>query len=257
MRVVKLLLLGLCAYLITIIALFPAEPVLNRLKPQIQPVRISDPGGSLVAGRAARVVYDDPAFPIEASNVSWRLAPQKLLTGSAGADFEFDAYGGHGAGDFERRLNGDLRLSDLAYRAPAKGLEALLPLPIAQFDGELEAFINELTIRNQLLDKMRGQIVWRSAQLSAPVKAALGEVSIDIVPLEELQHRAVIKATGGDVTVDGNIDIHQNGDFQTSLTIVPGETASPELLNSLRGMGRADSRGQIKIQQKGNVNRLM
>ena len=38
-RVIRLILLGIVAYVISVVWLFPAAPVIDRIKPQIQPVQ--------------------------------------------------------------------------------------------------------------------------------------------------------------------------------------------------------------------------
>lgn len=257
MRVIRLLLLGMLVYVGTIAWLFPAAPVAERFAPMLQPLVLNNVSGSLLNGAVGEVSYDDGVIPLNLSNVSWRLVAQKLFTGAAGVSFSFDAYGGGGNGVAAQRWNGDLDLTDFDFSGPAKGLEALLPLPIAAFSGQLDAGIELLEIRDQLLKTVRGTVDWKQALLEQPVRANLGDIALDIKPVDENSHRGFLVAKGGDLSIDGTVDLALNGDYRTDITITPASSASPELLNSLRSLARPDPAGRFRIRQNGNVNRLM
>jgi len=75
------------------IFLFPASPVVERFKPQLGAVAVEGVRGSLFNGKIDQLRSTDDLLPLEASNVSWRLAPGALLKGGAGATIGFDALG--------------------------------------------------------------------------------------------------------------------------------------------------------------------
>jgi len=256
-RLFRLVLLCLVVYLGTIAWRFPAAPVVTRILPMVQPLELIGVDGRVLNGSVRRVLYDDGVIPIELSNVTWKLAPQKLFTGAAGVDFTFDAYGGRGQGQIQQRFNGDTGLSNVTFSGPAKELEALLPLPLAQFSGRILADITSVEIQNKLLSTFRGQLSWSDALLEHPIRASFGHIKIDIAPIDDLTHRGFLNASGGDLGVEGTVDLKQNGDFKTDITVTPSADATPELLSALRGLGRPDQRGRYRIRQNGNVNRLM
>ena len=257
MRVFKLILLGALAYVVSVLFLFPAAPVIKRVEPNIKPIELSGVDGKLLRGSIDRVLYNDEIFPVELTQATWKLLPAKLLSAAVGVNFSFKAYGGLGDGDFERLLNGDMNLRDVNFTGPAKGLEPLLPLPIATFSGQFAIQIELAELRNQLLSKLIARVGWTNAVLETPMQANLGNIVIDIAPLDEQTHRGVIQAGGGDLDVSGSIDLLKNGDFSSNVIIEPRSNASPDLLNALRGLGRADNQGRYRLQRKGNINRLM
>ncbi|MBX2879468.1 MAG: type II secretion system protein N [Granulosicoccus sp.] len=257
MRLFRLILLCLVVYALTVVWLFPAAPVVERITPMLKPLELAGVEGRVLNGSIQNVFYDDGIVPVALSNVAWKLAPQKLFSGAAGVDFTFDAYGGKGEGQVAHRYNGDTSLSDLVFEGPAKELEALLPLPLAQFQGRLLATIESAEIRNQLLSTFRGQVSWVDAILEQPIQASLGKIDLDIKPVDDLTHRGFITAAGGELGVEGTVDLKQNGDFKADITVTPTADATPELLSALRGLGRPDQSGRYRIRQNGNVNRLM
>lgn len=256
-RVIRLLLLGLLVYIVSIVWLFPAAPIIERVKPQIQPVQLTGVSGRLFKGTVEQALYPDDLLPLSATNVNWRLMPRKLFAAAAGVGFSFDAYGGSGAGEFSRYFSGDMSVENFVYTGPAKGLEPLLPLPIAEFSGELNAQVDDLQIENQLLKTMYGQFNWRDARLESPIAAFLGNVEIQIEPAGSNTHRGIIEANGGEVEVKGSIEIALNGDFKSDVVITPTDEATPELINALRSFARPERDGRYRFQRNGNVNRLL
>jgi len=256
-RIIRLLLLGLIAYVLSVVWLFPAAPVLDRFKPQIQPVKVVGVEGRLYKGTANSVIYNDDLLPLELSNVQWRLMPRKLLAAAAGVGFSFDAYGGSGEGEFSRFFSGDMSVDSFVFNGPAKGLEPLLPLPIAEFNGDLQANLDSLEIEQQLLKRMEGRFNWKDARLESPVAAFLGEVNIDVEPAGENNHRGIIEARGGEVELSGSVEVAHNGDFRSDVLITPTDEATPELINAIRTFARPDRDGRFRVQRNGNVNRLL
>jgi len=257
LRVIWLFLLGLIAYLVSVVWLFPAAPVVERFKPQIRNVELAGVDGRVFKGTASQVRYTDDLLPLTATNVNWRLMPRKLFSAAAGVGFSFDAYGGKGEGEFSQFLGGNMALNDFVFDGPVKKLEPLLPLPIAEFDGQLNARFDQLSIENQLLQSLDGVVKWSDARLQAPVPAFLGTVDITIEPAGDNRHRGIINASGGEVEVSGSVEIALNGDFQSNVLFTPTDDATPELINAIRSFARPERDGRYRFQRNGNVNRLM
>jgi len=256
MRVVRLVLLGLLAFAITAIVRFPAAPVVDRFRAQLGPVALEGVDGPLVAGSVARVRSTDDLLPLEFDDVTWSLAPLALPRGAA-ADITFEGYGGGGAGQVLRAWNGDIRVEDLTFTAEAKALEPLLPVPIASFAGALGGDIARVVLENRLLTTFEGTIRWTDAVLETPIRAAFGAIDIDVTKADESSHLATLVASGGDVAVDGTVTLTLGGDFVADVLLTPAGSASAELRAALARMARPESGGRFRLQQSGNVNRLM
>jgi len=82
MRVVRLILLGLLVYCIAMVVLFPAAPVVEKFKPQLQPMVLNGVSGKLYKGEVESVVSTDDLLPLVLNNVKWAIAPSKLLQGT-------------------------------------------------------------------------------------------------------------------------------------------------------------------------------
>jgi len=257
MRILWLCLIGVLSWLIATVVLFPAAPVVDKIRPQLGPVALEGVSGKLYNGVVDRVRSTDDLLPLEFQNVGWTLAPGTLLSGGAGANLRFDGYGGGGAGQVMRRWNGDMVVSDFDFTAQAKALEPLLPVPIASFSGELSGHFDKIALANNLLKSINGSLTWNNAALETPIPTSLGKVDVVIRPEGEQSHVVTLSAVGGDVAMDGSVTLALNGDFAADVLFTPSDNAPPAVVNGLRQMGSADSRGRVRFQRQGNVNRLM
>ena len=256
MRILRLALLGLGAFLVALVALFPAAPIVDRIRPELGPVALEGVSGSALSGRVARARSTDDLLPLEFTDVTWRIAPG-AIPGGGGARIGFEGYGGTGEGLVRRTWGGDLLVEDFRMDARAKALEPLLPVPIAAFDGRIEAEIPELAIVDGLLARLAGRFVWTDALLERPARVRFGDVEITVAPESEELHTGTIEAGGGDVAASGSFTLAPNGDYTLDVLATPADSAPAAVLDTLRRVARADDRGRYRIQQSGNVNRLM
>lgn len=262
MRIFRLVLLFVVAFLIAGVILFPAAPVVDRIRPQLGPVALEGVDGPLYKGTIASVRSTDDLLPLEFQNVGWRLNPMTLLDGGAGADVFFEGYGGGGEGTVMRSFNGDVLVKDFDFTADASTLEPLLPVPIASFAGKLMGDIATVQLADNLLSKVEGTLIWAGATIETsatgiPFTVNLGELQIDIKPEAPETHVVDIAANGGDVVVLGKVTVSLNGDFSADLTLTPSSSASKGVTDNLRRIGRPDASGGFRVQQNGNFNRLM
>ena len=256
MRFLVLCLLCIVAFLVTLVALFPAAPAVDRVRPQLGPIALEGVNGKLYKGVIDTVKSTDDLLPLEFQNVGWALAPQALLKGT-GATFSFDGYGGSGEGLATRTWGGAIDITNFEFTAQAKALEPLLPVPIASFSGELIGDIKRISMVDNLLAEALGTLTWENAELQTPIPTSLGTVVLDIRPEGEKSHIVTLKAEGGDVAMDGTVNLSMNGDFKADVLFTPAPSASPAVLNGLRQMGQVDAVGRVRFQRSGNVNRLM
>ena len=257
MRVLRLCLLAVVVYVVSMVVLFPAAPIVERIKPQLGFLQLDGVSGKLYNGSIASVRYTDDLLPLEFSHVGWTAAPATLLRGGAGVTVQFSGYGGGGNAQVTRLWNGNIAISDFIFTAEAKALEPLLPVPIAQFSGQLSGNIDSILLEKQLLTQLDGVLSWNQALLETPVRTSLGTLTFTIKPDGPKSHIATITASGGDVGVDGTISMAGNGDFAADVLLTPVANASAELIGGLQQMARPEAGGKFRLQRSGNVNKLM
>lgn len=251
MRIFGLFLLFILAFVVTAVFKFPVAGVLPHVN--INPVKLSGVSGSVWNGSAQSVVIppaaDQPTIPI--NNVNWKVKAGTLLSGSAGADVDFEVLGGRGEGLVKRNLAGDVFITDGKLQVPAKELEQFLPLPVAQFAGVLLADIEELELENNLLKRTQGKLIWSNAEVVNAVK--LGQVVFDVVPEGDL-HIGNLSNSNGQLDLSGAVQLDQAGNFKADILIKPKADTPPQVNGMLNLVARPASDGSYRIRNNGNIS---
>ncbi len=256
MRIIGLLFLCLLAFVVTAVWKFPAAGVLPHVN--IEPIKLSGVSGSIWSGSAQQITPPPPALPI--NNANWKFKPATLLSGSAGAEIDFEVLGGNGEGTVTRDLDGNIMVNDGKFRVPAANLEQFLPFPVAKFAGVVLADIEELELENNLLKRTQGKIIWSNSAVTSAMLGdfKLGQVAFDIVPENggEL-HLGKLSNKDGELELKGEISLDQKGNFKTDIQLKPTPNTPAKLNGLLRGVGPQQSDGSYRIKRNGNINNLM
>lgn len=249
MRIFGLILLGLLAFAITAIWKFPAAGVLPYVN--THPVVVNGVGGTLWNGSARQVSTQPDLDPI--TNVKWRFAPQTLIDAAAGYNLTFDWLDGDGQAQVARDMAGNINISDGIVRMPAKSLQQFLPLPVATFDGILNADIDFIKLVNSRLQTTAATLNWRSAKINGAVNANLGNVELAITPDNDL-HRGKLSNANGELEIDGDFQIDQAGTFLIDVRFKPLSNTPPELTGMLGAIGKRASDGSFRVRNNGNIS---
>ena len=254
MRIFGLFLLFILAFVVTVVLKFPVAGVLPHVN--INPVKLSGVSGSVWNGSAQSVVIppaaDQPNIPI--NNVNWKVKAGTLLSGSAGADVDFEVLGGRGEGLVKRNLAGDVFITDGKLQVPAKELEQFLPLPLAQFAGVLLADIEELELENNLLKRTQGKLIWSNSEIDAlNTELKLGQIVLDVVPEGDL-HIGNLSNSNGQLDLSGAVQLDQAGNFAADILIKPTADTPPQINNMLNSFARPASDGSYRIRNNGNIS---
>ena len=258
MKILGYIGLGLIAYLFFVVLLFPAAPVVDRMP--LAPISVTGVNGPLWSGDVASVEVPNDSLPtgpdtFELENVSWRVAPLKLLTGAGAATIGFEAYGGNGGGLLGQGLSGDMFIEDFTYESDGKSLSVLLE-PFAKIEGVLTITIAEMNVINRQPQSLEATVTWKNASLVEPLITKLGDIALTIKP-DGAKHVAKITSDGGHLDIAGSAIIEKNGDFKSDIVFKPTQGAPQVVVDMLRGIARPSSDGSYKIRRTGNINRLM
>jgi len=219
------LLVGLLA---GVVAHLPAARVLAWIDPAgIDAAGVS---GSVWSGRAQRVDFGGPA---PASDVRWDMAAWRLLTAQASGTAELELAGARIDGVFAVSPGGRLRVTDTRIEGPANALVTLAEVPALAVDGQLIARIESAAWTGQKLAGATGQFQWNDARLIAPLQLALGQVSGRLSPQGEGRHRLTLDNRGGQVSLEGTIDLSADGRYTVDLTMQPAPDAPAEVADTL------------------------
>lgn len=244
---------GLAAYLVMLVATFPALQAYRFLPGSARrTVTLYGLEGTVWGGRAAGVRIG----ALDLGALRWDVGLPRLALGqvrvSWSATTEDSGAAGRGAVQFG--LWGGLRLPSLILNVPASALARQLPLPVT-LEGAVDMRLHDIVLRAGRLRHASGTIAWRNAAVrwSGPIQ--LGTLIVD------LQHgtgpiRGDLHDQGGPIKVSGTVTLAGDGALQLNASVLPRPGAPKPLLQALRAGGAPDAAGRYHIRWSGRLPRL-
>lgn len=191
----RLVVLGVAAYGVFLVATLPASVVLaSAQKAGPGKFEVREASGTLWRG-AAKLTIDTPGGPVPVDRFEWRWLPSRLLTGRLALDITASAPGldAHSVG---ARAIGGWEARDLEARGDAARLVTILPV-IAPWRPE-----GTITITSPRLDtdgvEVRGtaRVEWRGAAIASSDVRPLGTYRADIEAQGHAGKVAITTVTG-------------------------------------------------------------
>lgn len=251
-RVMAYVALGLAAYLIFLVARFPAGMAyaLSQEYSDVgERVRLSGVEGTVWSGRAADLIADGIAL----GRVDWTLNPWALFGARADLDWRMDGAEHAGHGRLIAARDGAIELEGVRGNMRAEQLTpffANLPLRLT---GDVRVDVQEMDIRPGRRFAARGELTWVDAALTAPQPMEIGSLRIESVPTEDGGSRLNLSDSGGPLSVDGVIRVGADGSYRTSLTMAARPEADPSLDSALGFFGPRDPSGRVRVSQTGRI----
>lgn len=246
MRKRYLILFAVLAYAVALVVTLPTAQVLQWV--DTRPAQLSGVGGSVWHGSAQRVKVDQ----VSADDVRWRFLPARLLWGEVAFGVQAQYEGGPAAGRVSADWRRELHLREFSYRLDAKRLADFMPLPIAEFSGEIVTDLDQVTMQNGQLQTVSGRVRWDKATLTAPFQTLLGDYRVNLRTTER-GHRAEVRGEGGSLAAEGEVRVQQNGRFNAEITLTPARNAPSELVQQLGFFARRQRGGKYLIRQSGSL----
>jgi len=246
MRRRYLVVFAVLAYAIALVVTLPTAHLLQWV--DTRPAQLSGVGGSVWHGSAQRVKVQD----VIADDVRWQFLPARLLAGELAFGVQAQYAGGPVAGRLSADWRRELHLRAFSYRLDAQRLADFMPLPIAEFSGEIETDLEQVTVRDGALQTVTGKVRWEQATLTSPFDTMLGDYRINVRTTER-GHRAELRGEGGSLAAEGEVRVQQDGRFNVAVTLTPARNAPGELVQQLNFIGRKQRNGKYLLKHDGNL----
>ncbi|MBA2491064.1 MAG: type II secretion system protein N, partial [Gammaproteobacteria bacterium] len=241
---IKLAILGIFAFLVSLIVTAPAHLADEYLPPDIHASNLQ---GTVWQGQASQLRFRGFDF----GQVSWELRPHALLLGRIQADVSVERVDLRAHGNIARGLS-----AYHVFDAHLEGGEQLLA-PIASnygvtLDGPIEADIDELAFNDVGPQAADGLIVWRDARLVQPASLSLGDVNVSLAQ-EDIVATAQLSNTGEALNLNGNAQLRAGWTYDVHLQIAPTPATSQQVRDTLPIIGEPDARGAVTINRQGTL----
>lgn len=232
-RSLRWLVPGVLAYLIFMLATFPAAYLLRWLKPDAYGLGLSAVSGNVWSGQAGQVVFQG----VPLGRVSWHFDWLAPWTGRLG--YRLLLQGGtlevRGRADVGR--NGEIVIHNVVGRLPLSRLDHWLPLPSNSVDGLLQLDLTSLTLAKGLPVAASGRVRLSDANLHWPEPAQLGSYQMDLRTANGVAGQ--IHDTSGPLAVAAQVQLQSNGRYTVTGSVAARDktSAAARLLNYMGSPG--------------------
>jgi len=253
MRRYRLLLLGVAAYLLFLLVLFPASAAYSLLGPSaaVSQLQLEGIGGSLWAGRVNSIVWNGRNI----GSLSWDLKLLSLLGGNLRSDFSLQTANGYLQGEVAVPFSADkARFESLSGQLPLAELQALLPYSLVTVDGSASLAFKELVLDAAGRPiEANGRINWQHAAVLAPQAFSMGDLQADITTDEKGVLAAKLKDMGGPLQLDAQLQLRPDHNYSLSGTVAAAKDAEASLSQALSWLGKAGAGGKYRLNLSGRL----
>jgi len=244
-RVWRLLALGVAAYLLILIATFPADRVIGMLEEQVPDLSIQAVSGSVFSGQAGRVIWQD----LDLGTVHWQFRPVALLLGGFEYRLRLTHPANHGQLTAGVSLTGRVYAQDLELMVlPDRVLNHYSPIEITT-SGELLLNFEEIDVADVFSDTTTGRLEWRDAAIIEPVNMVLGQLEVGVQGKMDALVGEVIQ--GGELGASGEVSLSPDNSYRLSLLLQPQSGVGKETLDMLEQAAQLQPNGDYLIEQSG------
>jgi hypothetical protein len=246
-RVGLFLAAGIGAYLLILLAGFPAGKLTGHLQQQYPPLAFQAVSGSVFSGSAGRIEHGT----LVAGPVNWSLRPSGLLKGR----LEYRLQGSLMQNPFEGiaavDLAGHVHIHDSqVVLDPASLVEAYSPVGFTT-TGRLTLRVESLELRDGFPSHLDGLLGWSDASVTEPVSLELGEV--DVLLGSKADRITGEVSNDGDTRVTGSLALSASHEYRIDLQLTPGRATSPEIIEFLKTWGQPGPGGSYRLVDSGQL----
>lgn len=243
----KLALLGVAAFIVFLIASFPADLALRWFAPSMPGVNTGFVEGTIWNGVARNAGYRQ----MVAEEIRWDLHPLSLFAGSVSADVAVKLPRGNIKASLHQDLGGDTVIENLQGSLPLAQAAALGIMPRNIAEGEILLNIERLELVNGKPVAANGRIGLANLESALLRGVSLGSYQADIATQEE-SITATFTDVDAPIRVQGSFTL-QSGQYSVDAKMLPAEGASPQIANGLKLLGQPDASGRYSFRTSGRL----
>ena len=243
-----MIILGLLAVSVFVVATLPAGVLVGRLEPH--GVTADAVGGTIWSGRAQGL----SARGASIGDLQWSLRPLGLLRGALAGHAVLATGGGRVEADFDRAYSGRLLIESAQGEIPLEALNALGVRGVRNWRGRIVADLNRLVIDENWPVAAVGTVDLHDLTAPPPRVAALGSFRLNF-PEQPGNDGLVasVAQTDGPLLVDGHLTLGPDRSFLIEGRLAPRGTPSPDLANLLQVLGPPDAGGRRPFSLSGTL----
>lgn len=241
---------GIITYLVFLIASAPAEPILSQLQKQFPEVSMQGISGLLWNGSAQSITINRQHVLLD---TDWDFDAWRLFTGEISARIHTQYQQQPVIADIGVDLSGKIIARNVITRMDAAKAAQLARIPFGKFDGDVTVHLSQLVWQPQQVPRATGELQWNNASITVAETVSLGNISITLDEGSSAPLSALIKNIGGQIRLDGNADVSEDGNYTLKLNMLPEKTANNNIRSSLGMFAKPQANGSYQLDNSGNL----
>lgn len=245
------LLIGVGGYLIFLLMKMPAQHILGwTLSDNGKlPFSYTTMQGSLWRGKMEAINYQ--GMPID--KLKWRFTPSGLLLGRVSFDIELRHMNHKLDANFALTLGSGIQLRNIEGQLPASIIAKAADLKQIAVEGEAEFNMDHLAFEAERITSAEGEIKWLNPVLLRPFTIKEGNLKAEITTDDNGTINMKINDLGGGTSVDGELSLTNEGNYNLSGAIKPGAGSNPGLSSALKAVAKSQPDGSFQISFSGTL----
>ncbi|MET0002348.1 MAG: type II secretion system protein N [Candidatus Thiodiazotropha sp.] len=250
MRWWSYLLIGLGGYLIFLLAAIPAQHIIGWTLAENGklPFSYATMKGSLWRGKMEAINYQ--GMPLD--KIKWRFAPSGLLLGRISFELELRHMNNKVDANVARTLGG-FQLKDVEGQLPASMITEMAELNQISVEGDVELNLSHVAIETERVTSAEGEIKWLNPALLRPFSLKEGNLKADVTTDDNGNIKIKINDLGGGTSVDGELSLSNEGNYNLNGAIKPGAGSDPGLSSALKAVAKSQPDGSYRISFSGSL----
>jgi general secretion pathway protein N len=246
LRWLLLLLLVLLLAFVLLLALFPARLAVDWLGPRLAPLELHGVRGSVWTGQAQELrMHGQPL-----GAVTWRVAPQSLLSRRIDVDLTIDGEQYRGGG-FVSATRDRTVITNARMSMPAQQMQPALDIPALNLRGVVDIELDRAELVNNFPRLLQGRAFWRNAAVDGAAAAELGELVAEFRTADDGSLVGSVTDTGGPLAADGQFSLGFTG-FEAEAVLMARD-GNPQVQEALRYVGEVQPDGSSILQIRGSL----
>ena len=246
-RALRLLALGVVAYLLILIVTLPASRVTGVLVQRLPDLSVHVVSGSVFSGQAGQVVWQG----LELGSVHWHFRPLGLLWGRLEYLLELTHPANHGLMSVGVTLTGRVLVQDVELVVlPDRILNHYSPVAVTT-SGELLLSVEEIDLADYFSTKTSALLVWQDAVILEPVNMVLGRLALAVQGTTGALVGEFVE--GGELGVSGEVSLSPDSRYWLKLLLQPGDAVNVTTLDMLESVAQMQPTGDYLIEQSGQL----
>lgn len=251
-RILSYSLLGLLAFLLSLLLLAPATLLTETLSARLPGFSVQEVAGRAIEGSARGVRWRGARI----ERLEWRWQKWALLTGELGFRLDADDLDLKLATRAAVSLNRRLRLQDFSGRLPLAKLSALAGQPKLPLQGGVEISLRDLSLNAAGLPlTAEGVVYLRDLRATLGQALNLGDFTVQLTSVQPEGIQGAIKDNEGPLTLDGALHLAPDGRYRFNGQAAVRDAGNQPLRQAMNLLGPPGSDGRWALSFSGVLAR--